>query len=97
MLLCDTINEGGKPLSPGAPQFPLQNAANAAWIARLRGSRRGANRKYSCWAESQVLLIMTSSARVSVADASHVEGSLVVSTWPNMMPKHVLVFMLLWG
>lgn len=95
VLSCDSANEGSDPLSPAAPQFPLQNAANAAWIARLRGSRRGANRKYSCWAESQVPLIVTASyARVSDADASHMEGSRVVSTWPNMMPTHVLVCML---
>jgi hypothetical protein len=95
VLLCDSTNEGGEPLSPAAPQFPLQNAANAAWIARLRGSRRGANRKYSCWAESQVPPTVTATyARVSDADASHMEGSLVVSIRPNMMPTHVLVCML---
>jgi hypothetical protein len=94
-LFCDSANEGGKSLAPAVPQFPLQNAANAAWIARLRGSRRGANRKYSCWAESQVPLIVTAScARVPDADASHMEGSPVVSTWPNMMPTHVRVCML---
>lgn len=38
-------------------QFPLQNANNAAWLARVYGDRPNVNRKYSCWSESQVCLL----------------------------------------
>ena len=34
-------------------QVPLQNAANAAWLASVLGDRPGTSSNYGCWAESQ--------------------------------------------
>lgn len=56
-------------------QVPLQNAANAAWLGRVFGDHPGANRKYSCWAESQARPAVASRPSLPLGGSSPSQGN----------------------